>query len=109
MSASIDPSALHRVLDMAGGDRAFVVEIIDEYLSDSAALLATMREASGDGLRRAAHTLKSTSASVGAGRLAELCARIEHAGAADGALMEDIEREHAEVRTELERQRAAFS
>jgi len=109
MSASIDPSALDRILDMAGGDRSFVVEIIDEYLNDSAALLATLREASGDDLRRAAHTLKSTSASIGAGRLAELCARIEHAGAADGALLADTEREHAEVRTELERQRVAFS
>jgi HPt (histidine-containing phosphotransfer) domain-containing protein len=109
MSASIDPSALDRMLDMAGGDRSFVVEIIDEYLSDSAVLLATLREASGEDLRRAAHTLKSTSASVGAGRLAELCARIEGAGAADGALLEDAEREHAEARTELERQRAAFS
>jgi HPt (histidine-containing phosphotransfer) domain-containing protein len=109
MSASIDPSALDRMVDMAGGDRSFVVEIIDEYLNDSAALLASLREASGADVRRAAHTLKSTSASVGAGRLAELCARIEHAGAADDALLEDAEREHAEVRTELERQRAAFS
>jgi HPt (histidine-containing phosphotransfer) domain-containing protein len=109
MSAPIDPTALDRMLDMAGGDRSFVVEIIDEYLNDSATLLATLREASGDDLRRAAHTLKSTSASVGAGRLAELCARIEHAGAADAALLEDAEHEYAEVRTELERQQAAFS
>jgi HPt (histidine-containing phosphotransfer) domain-containing protein len=109
MSQPIDPSALDQMLDMAGGDRSFVAEIIDEYLTDSAALLATLRETSGDDLRRAAHTLKSTSASVGAGRLAELCAHIENVGGADDALLEDAEREHADVRMELERQRAAFS
>ncbi len=108
MSAAIDPRALTRVLDMAGGDRTFVVEIIDEYLADSSRLLASLREASGDELRRAAHSLKSTSASVGAVRLAELCAEVERAGA-DPAVVGEVEREHAAVRAALEQQRAAFS
>jgi HPt (histidine-containing phosphotransfer) domain-containing protein len=109
MSAAIDPAALEQVLDMAGGDRSFVVEIIDEYLSDSAALLTTLRDASGEDLRRAAHSLKSTSASVGAGRLAAVCAQIEQAGAPDADLVAEAEREHAAVRAGLEEQRAAFS
>lgn len=109
MSTVIDPSALEQIADMAGGDRSFVVEIIDEYLSDSATLLATLRESCGDDLRRAAHTLKSTSASVGAGRLAAVCSRIEHAGGADADLLDEAEREHAEVRSALAEQRVAFS
>jgi two-component system, sensor histidine kinase and response regulator len=109
MTTAIDSSALERIADMAGGDRAFVVEIIDEYLSDSTTLLAALREASGDDLRRAAHTLKSTSASVGAGRLSAVCARIEQAGAADAALLEEAERELADVRSALVEQRVAFS
>ena len=108
MSTAIDPRALTQLLDMAGGDRSFVVEIIDDYLADSAALLATLREASGDDLRRAAHSLKSTSASLGAGRLAALSAQIEQAGA-DPGLIAEAEREHAAVRAGLEEQRAAFS
>ena len=108
MSTAIDPSALTRVLDMAGGDRSFVVEIIDEYLADSSRLLASLREASGDELRRAAHSLKSTSASVGAVRLAELCAEVERAGA-EPAVVSEAEREHAAVRAALDEQRAAFS
>ena len=109
MSTTIDPSALDSVLEMAGGDRSFVVEVIDDYLDDSTALLATLREASGDELRRAAHSLKSTSASVGAARLSELCAEIEHAGSADGDQLAEVEREHAAVRAGLEEQRVAFS
>jgi HPt (histidine-containing phosphotransfer) domain-containing protein len=109
MSTAIDPRALTQLLDMAGGDRSFVVEIIDDYLADSAALLATLREASGDDLRRAAHSLKSTSASLGAGRLAALSAQIEQAGAADPGVIAEAEREHAAVRAGLEEQREAFS
>jgi len=109
MSTAIDPSALEQMADMAGGDRSFVVEIIDEYLTDSATLLAALRESSGKDLRRAAHTLKSTSASVGAGRLAALCSRIEQAGAADADLLDEAEREHADVRSALAQQRMAFS
>ena len=109
MSTAIDPSALAQMLEMAGGDRSFVVELIDDYLEDSAALLAIVREASGDELRRAAHSLKSTSASLGAGRLAALCAQIEQAGEADAALSSAAEREHAAVRASLEEQKSAFS
>jgi len=108
MSTTIDPSALTRVLDMAGGDRSFVVEIIDEYLADSSALVASLRETTGEQLRRAAHSLKSTSASVGAVRLAELCAQVERAGA-DPVVVGEAEREHAAVRAALEEQRGAFS
>ncbi len=109
MSTAIDPRALEQIAEMAGGDRSFVVEIIDEYVSDSATLLAALREGSGEDLHRAAHTLKSTSAGVGAGRLAAVCSRIEQAGAADVDLLDEAEREFADVRSALAEQRVAFS
>jgi HPt (histidine-containing phosphotransfer) domain-containing protein len=109
MSTAIDPTALDSVLEMAGGDRSFVVEVIDDYLEDSSRLLESLRDASGDDLRRAAHSLKSTSASVGAGRLAALCAEIEQAGVADDEQIAEVEREYAKARLGLEEQRAAFS
>ena len=109
MRHAIDPGALETILELGGGDRSFVVEVIDKYLEDSAALLASLREASGDELRRAAHSLKSTSSSVGARRLAALCAEIERAGSADEDRVAEAEREHADVRAGLEEQRAAYS
>ena len=109
MTTTLDPSALEQVLEMAGGDRSFVVEIIDEYVQDSAGLLATLRGAHGEELRRAAHSLKSTSASVGARRLAELSAEIERGEPADADRLAAVEREHAAAVADLQAQRAAYA
>jgi hypothetical protein len=106
---ALDPAALESVLAMAGGDRSFVLEVIDEYLEDSARQLAALNEADGEDRRRAAHTLKSTSASVGAARLAELCGQIERAGDdVEEQLIADAAREHAAVAAGLRERRARF-
>jgi HPt (histidine-containing phosphotransfer) domain-containing protein len=77
----LDPQALEAMLEMVGGDEAFLGEMIDTYLADSASLLATMGQALAGAdapeLRRAAHALKSNSASFGAAHLAELSRRLE--------------------------------
>ena len=65
----------------------------DDYLKDAARLLALMRRAKGEDLARAAHTLKGASASLGARRLSALCARIEAAGAASDAQLDEASRE----------------
>lgn len=104
----IDSRALENMLELGGGDREFVVEVIDDYLKDSAELLARLRSTEGDELRRSAHSLKSTSASVGATALAGVCAEIERTGG-DPALMEAAEREHAAARAALAAQREAYS
>lgn len=55
--------------------------VIGKYLADSDALRASMREALAaedlEGVQRAAHTHKSSSAVVGALPLAELCKELE--------------------------------
>jgi HPt (histidine-containing phosphotransfer) domain-containing protein len=73
-------------------DSVFLVELIDVYLNDSPQLIEQMRLglASGDveTVRRAAHSLKSNSASFGANRLANAARELEmiaRGGTLDGA------------------------
>jgi HPt (histidine-containing phosphotransfer) domain-containing protein len=112
MPEKLDPTAVDRLLEMAGGDREFVRELIGEYLSDAPGQIAALRDATGDELVRAAHTLKSTSATFGAARLAAICSDLERA-ARDGDRPADLvaaaEGEYAEVRPALESERARFA
>ena len=77
----IDRAALDALLETTGGDLGFLAELIDTYLSDAVELLAAMRQAiavaNPEELRRAAHSLKSNSASFGARTLASLCQELE--------------------------------
>jgi HPt (histidine-containing phosphotransfer) domain-containing protein len=89
---AVDSTALDDLLETTGGDRAFLAELIDTYLVDSRDLLIAMRRALADGspevLRRAAHSLKSNSASFGAHALAAVCRDLEQRsrdGILDGA------------------------
>jgi HPt (histidine-containing phosphotransfer) domain-containing protein len=86
---AIDPQAFARLADITGDDAAFLAELIETYLEDGAAQLDALRAAaaSGDvaGLVRPAHTLKSSSASIGALVLAEQCRSLE-ADARSGAV-----------------------
>lgn len=78
---TLDPSALEHLLEITGGDLAFVDELIDTYLDDAVGQLDDMRQAAAAGdaaaMVRPAHSLKSTSANVGAVDLAELCRALE--------------------------------
>ena len=83
----VDAGALSVLLETIGGDRIFLAELIETYLADSPGLIAQLRDglAADDapGVRRAAHTLKSTSATFGAMRLAAIAREIETAAADD--------------------------
>jgi HPt (histidine-containing phosphotransfer) domain-containing protein len=78
-------------------------------------LVGTLRQALEQGdaaeLRRAAHTIKSSSNDFGATTLAELCQELEtmgKAGTLDGAaeLVAQVEHEYEQVRAALEAVRA---
>lgn len=75
----IDPEAWAMLITMT--DAAFVVELIDVYLKDSPELIEQMRAGLAAGniesVRRAAHSLKSNSASFGATRLADASRELE--------------------------------
>ena len=107
----IDPAALDRLSEMTGGDPEFVRELIATFLEDADVQFEAMRVAARDGaaedLVRPAHSLKSNSASMGAGTLAELCRTLEadaRAGRLDGA-----EERIAAAAAELDRVRTALN
>jgi len=98
---SLDDGALTNLRDL-GGDE-FLDEVIDAFLADAPGLLATLRqsleEQRPEELRRAAHTLKSNGATLGAEQFAELCRTLEQrakAGELEGAseLVDGIEQEY---------------
>jgi histidine phosphotransfer protein HptB len=80
---TIELPALRRLLEVIGGDRADLVELIDDFVGGAPELVAQMQAASSAGdiaaLTRAAHTLKSNARDFGAVRLAAMCAELERA------------------------------
>ena len=86
-----------RALDEGSGPGLFE-ELVDLFVTDAVAHVRTLESALATGdarlLERAAHTLKSSAAAIGAARLSMICKSIEFAGregrAADlAALTED--------------------
>ena len=100
--AAIDLAILDELLETVGGDESFLAELLTSYLSDSPPLLEEMERsaAAGDAtsLRRAAHTMKSTSASLGAMRLSGICRDIEAAAIAGEAPAARVAEAAAEYR-----------
>ncbi|HYL40400.1 MAG TPA: Hpt domain-containing protein, partial [Candidatus Binatus sp.] len=87
----VDLDVVAELRDSTGGDMDFVRELVQVYVEEGAGHVAALDAgiAAGDvtALVRPAHTLKSSSASVGAMRLSELCRTIEatsRAGTFDG-------------------------
>jgi len=106
----IDRAALDELRQATGNDQAFLAELIDTYLSDAVGLLAAMHRAVAEGsaeqLRYAAHSLKSSSATLGARALAELCLAVERqarSGVLDDAAEQvlSIQRAFADAEREL--------
>ena len=90
---------------------AFLVELVDVFLKDSPELIEEMRSglAAGDAerVRRAAHSLKSNSASFGADRLAAVSREIEMAAKSGslegtGSKLSGVEEEYARLTPVLE-------
>jgi HPt (histidine-containing phosphotransfer) domain-containing protein len=107
----IDPATFAGLLDSLGGDVEFLSELVDAYLDSSPGLLASMQQALTSGeapaLQRAAHSLKTGSASFGALAFAARCKGLEEL-AKMGALAEAesksqaLEAAYAEVAAALE-------
>jgi CheY-like chemotaxis protein/anti-sigma regulatory factor (Ser/Thr protein kinase) len=114
---AIDHSKLQALSDMFGDDAASVmVEVIDSYLEDAPKLLESMRNSADAvdtlALGHAGHTLKSTSATLGAIALSELCKQVEaiaknsQFNPAALALISQIEAEYERVKRGLQEARA---
>ncbi len=98
---SLDDGALSNLRELGGDD--FLGEVIDAFLADAPELIATLRRSLDSGtteeLRRAAHTLKSNGATLGAEEFAELCRTLEQrakAGELEGGsqLVDRIEQDY---------------
>jgi CheY-like chemotaxis protein len=85
VDGAIDRRVLDQLREDLGG-AAPVGEVIATFLEKTPAILAELRDAAaqsdGERIRQAAHTIKGTSATLGARRLAERCAELERMGRA---------------------------
>jgi two-component system, sensor histidine kinase and response regulator len=101
------------MIRMLPGNRGMEVlrKVVDFYLSSTPTLLQTLREAESGGdaekLKAAAHSFKSSSANLGALKLADVCLELEtlgRAGSTEGALplLMQVEEEYRMVREALQ-------
>jgi signal transduction histidine kinase/DNA-binding response OmpR family regulator/HPt (histidine-containing phosphotransfer) domain-containing protein len=79
-----DPAAITKLLELVGGSKTDLAELIRSFLEETPSLLLNLRRALENGdvelLRRAAHTLKSSARDFGATRLSELGQQLEILG-----------------------------
>jgi CheY-like chemotaxis protein/HPt (histidine-containing phosphotransfer) domain-containing protein len=118
-SSVLDRRVLARLqAELGGGDPAIVVELIEMFLTDTPQLMADLHQAlahrSVDELQRAAHTLKSSSASLGAQQLAACCGALERLARERqldeaAAHLDQIEAAYAQVEQILRELRAAIA
>jgi len=77
----LDEGVLTELRESVQGDTAFVRELVEAYVADSAALIdaieAAVADADADALVRPAHTLKSSSATLGAMTVSETARALE--------------------------------
>jgi HPt (histidine-containing phosphotransfer) domain-containing protein len=116
MAEVIDWSVFNSLLESVGADEVFLAELIDTYFQDAPAQLTAMQQAliagNPEDFRRAAHSLKSNSASFGAMEFAQMCKQLEDLGRrgdlqnAAGALAQVIA-EYEKVRDALQSARPA--
>ncbi|MPZ42961.1 MAG: response regulator [Betaproteobacteria bacterium] len=107
----LDPAALDAIRELQRpGQPQLVARIVGAYHEESPRLLSELKRAAqaqdSDALARAAHSLRSSSANLGASRLAVLCkqlessARDERLAGAEG-LLEALENEYRKVSAAL--------
>lgn len=107
----VDAAVLEELAASVGGDRGFVLQLIEAYHADSAGQLQAVEEAvaAGDApaLVRPAHTLKSSSATLGAQRLSLQARALERAGRS-GTLDEEARTVARSLRRDWEATMAAL-
>jgi len=85
-TAPVDPTALQKIAALKPNQSdALLLKVIDLFLDTLAKSLPqlTRQPLQPESLRRTAHTLKSSSANVGAYHLSELCKQLEQAATAE--------------------------
>jgi HPt (histidine-containing phosphotransfer) domain-containing protein len=79
----LDQGVLDELRESVGGDEEFVKELVNAYLAETPAYIDALVAAAAAGdagaVVRPAHTVKSSSAALGALRLAATCKQVEFA------------------------------
>ncbi|MEH2106701.1 PAS domain S-box protein [Nostoc sp.] len=113
--AKIDPKILQSLLNMVRGDRVVFAELIECYLTETPKLVQDISVAITtqdiQTIWKTAHKLKSSSASVGAIALAQLCKVLETQGRSSKLensleLLSQLYQEYEQVKTALQRELA---
>lgn len=82
---ALDPTVLNALFEMAGEQAPLIMaEMINSYLEDTAvrikAIATAISQQDPVAIGQAAHSLKSSSANLGAAHFASLCQKLEHLG-----------------------------
>jgi PAS domain S-box-containing protein len=105
---NLEAAALQNLRDLGGVE--FLAEVVDVFLADAPALVASLRSAldqrDTEELRRAAHTLKSNGSTLGAVAFATLCRSVEQHAKDDrlegvSQLVDQIEQEYRTLQEAL--------
>ena len=108
----LDEAVLAELMTSTGNDTAFVRDLVETYLAEAPAqvegIAAAIAAADASALVRPAHTLKSSSATMGALRLSAVARRLEMAGRS-GTLDADAASDATTVRAECEAASAALT
>ncbi len=117
LEIAIDTAVLQELKEMAGDAPEMVVEIIDCYLEDAPILLDETTQAieqeQAELLQQSAHSMKSSSAAVGATKLSQLCKELEsigRGGTTEGAnvILSQAKAEYERVETVLRDELQAY-
>lgn len=97
----IDPEAIKNLRELSPGDDDFLIEIIDIFLDDTPKRIAELESAHAsqdiEVFGRAAHSIKGSSANLGALSLRGVAEKLEHHARSVG--LADTEQMIAEIKT----------
>ena len=111
-SPALNPAMLEALGALGDDDDSFVAEVVELFLQDAppriASLAAALEQGAVETAQRAAHTLKGTSANIGAIEMQAICERLEASTRAGeqsryGPLMASLEAAYRRVADELRR------
>jgi CheY-like chemotaxis protein/HPt (histidine-containing phosphotransfer) domain-containing protein len=112
-----DVQAFRGLKDLCDDDNAFLMTLIEAFMEDAGTRMTTLQTAVSTGnatlLERTAHTLKSSSAYIGAVGMAELCERLQTLGkagdlAAAAPLVTQLQGQFIQVQQILQQENAAL-
>lgn len=107
---AIDPEAINNLRELSPDDDAFIIEIIDIFLEDTPRRIAELETALANQdaavFERAAHSIKGSSANLGANSLRGVAEKLEHHSRTEGLagteeMIAELKLRYGEAESEL--------